>query len=86
MLNVQDDDLDPMELADHEEEVTETKDEHLAEEGVAVSDPEHELVEDLDKVAVPEPAVNGKKNAHMLPQSMIDAPLNPEDLYDEGCI
>lgn len=87
---------DPAEDADVMEIVDETGDDAILTDGedALVIEPvseedsdsivheEKELAKEIDKVIVPEPT----KGGHTLPKHLIDAPLTPNDLYDEGKI
>lgn len=52
------------------------------EEAETIVHEEKELVKEIENVVVPEPT----KGGHTLPRHLIDAPLTPDDLYDNGKI
>lgn len=81
-----DQDLDPLEHADQEDLQEEEEETPLVDVDVhPVADPDTELAEEIEKVAVDEDAP-AKQKAHMIPRHLIDSDLRPEDLWDEGTI
>ena len=81
-----DDELDPIELADQEDE--ETTDDGLpvaviGDDTQASTDPDASIVEEINKIGVEE---EPKQRAHMIPRHLIDAPLTMDDLFDDGTI
>jgi len=78
-----DDELDPTEVADQEDIQGEEELAVLEADAEPVADPDAEIVAEIDKVVVEEDeAPSAKQKAHMIPRHLIDAPLTPDDWFD----
>lgn len=81
-----DQDLDPLEHADQEDLQDQEEEAPLVDTDVhpAMADPDAELVEEIEKVAVEEETPAKQKTNGMIPRHLVDADLTWKDLLDEG--